>query len=755
MTGNSKGFFRAVLLLLCTFLSANAATITFQVKDFSGAAGTNVPCTFGQVLARGDFPLTGATAKISGGAAIPVQFNAKAKNPDGSVRHAIVTLQIPTLAAGGAQTIELNPAALAPADTASLNPSDLLATAYDVKVSLNVGGTAYSASAKTLLQAAVTAGTLKTWINGPLATEWLVMSPFKTAGGTAHPHLTARFNIRAYAGMQRVRTDVVIENNWTYVAAPAGFTYDAVITVGASTTAFTKTAIPHTHHARWNRAVWWGSDPKVQVLYDRDYLLSTGAFPFYDRRVTPAASVLAGMATTYADPMSNADLTSYMPTTGAHDDIGPFPRFSALYLLSMDNNAYLNVIRNGSAGGSFQIHYRDEKTDYPVTLESYPYMTELGNPGDTWNPVTGKSEAFPAVTNGLAVHTPDPSHQPSIAYLPYVITGDYFYLEELQFWANWNMLIANPNYRDFKKGILKWDQVRGQAWSLRTLGQAAYITPDNHPLKKYFVDRVGYNLHYYDSTYSLPTANKLGILEDGGAVGTPRPWMDDFVTWSVGYLTDLGFDSAKIFLSFKAKFPIGRMTAPYCWLHAPLYDGTFTCGTGICQDFGAYYNANFTDQVCSGTAMDSPGADGYTANLQPGLAQAANSGNPGATAAWAKFETRSPKADYSSSPQWAVVPSVIKVTSVEQGKVRAALSNVKLAASPNPFCGTTRISVLGQTGAASAQIAIYDMQGRLVTRGMTWEKTFTWNAATMPAGLYVVKLIAEGRTCSKSLVLLK
>ena len=35
----------------------------------------------------------------------------------------------------------------------------------------------------------------------------------------------------------------------------------------------------------------------------------------------------------------------------------------------------------------------------------------------------------------------------------------------------------------------------GQAWSLRTLGHAAYITPDAHPLKGYFVKQLDNNLN--------------------------------------------------------------------------------------------------------------------------------------------------------------------------------------------------------------------------------------------------------------------
>ena len=50
------------------------------------------------------------------------------------------------------------------------------------------------------------------------------------------------------------------------------------------------------------------------------------------------------------------------------------------------------------------------------------------------------------------------------------------------------------------------------------------------------------------------------------------PWQDDFLTWSFGYLSELGFAKATPILQWKAKFPVGRMTAPgFCWIQASSY----------------------------------------------------------------------------------------------------------------------------------------------------------------------------------------
>jgi hypothetical protein len=147
----------------------------------------------------------------------------------------------------------------------------------------------------------------------------------------------------------------------------------------------------------------------------------------------------------------------------------------------MDKRAKDVTLGTADLSGSWSSHYRDRKTDRPISVADYPYMTVLRPTYDTYNKVTKQYEAFPACASSTACSTPnnhDAAHQPNLAYLPYLVTGDYYYLEELQFWAMWNSFSSNPGYREYEKGLYKSDQMRGQAWSLRTAAEAAYITPD-------------------------------------------------------------------------------------------------------------------------------------------------------------------------------------------------------------------------------------------------------------------------------------
>jgi hypothetical protein len=674
-----------------------------------------VPLTFGQVFAKGQLAATQTLAgKLSDGSIVPLQLDVKATHADGTVRHGIISAVLPNLGPSQTQTITLT-RATAQAEPGA-GPTSLINAGFTAGVSINLGGQTYTASADALLKA----GKYTTWLAGPIANEWLVSVPLKNAAGVDHPHLTARFAIRSYGSFNKAKVDVTIENDWAYEPSPQNFTYDAQVVVGGQTV-YSKAALTHYHHARWHKSFWWGTAPQTHVRHNTAYLIASKAVPSYDTSVVVSETGLNSLnsrwTTGNTGPMDPGVVTPAMPMAGGRPDIGPLPQWAAMYLLSMDRRAKDITLGTGDLAGSWPIHYRDKKTDRPVSLNDYPYMTLLGNPGDAVNPATGKSETFPACGNCSTTpynYNPDSSHQPSMAYMPYMVTGDYYYLEELHFWANWNLIQANPYYREFQKGIVKWDQVRGQAWSLRILGEAAYITPDVHPMKGYLTEKVGANLDWYNTTYVNGNPNQLGVIDGTGQYAFPpiayttsagagtgiSPWMDDFFTWSVGYLVDLGFTKAQPLLAWKAKFPVGRMTGPaYCWIDGAAYAITIrpTSSSPLFTSFSEAYNATmrkpdgsaminstgarYLDQPCGSQAqadwrtqydkdnnvtrtpwkageMDGYAAfvEGYPSNMQPALAVAATSGIPNAAAAWDTFSKRSVKPNYGDEPQWAIVP---------------------------------------------------------------------------------------------------
>ncbi len=520
-----------------------------------------------------------------------------------------------------------------------------------------------------------------TWLSGPIANEWIVTAPLKTAQGVEHPHLTARFSVRSYTGLNKAKVDVTIENGWAYEPNPQNFTYDVQVLVGGATV-YSKAALTHYSHARWRKTFWWGAAPSTHIKHNTAYLIASKAVPNYDQSITVSSTGLSAIAISAAnaEPMHSGAANPEMPTTGGRLDLGLLPGWSAMYLLSMDKGAKETTLAMGDLAGSWGAHYRDKNTGRPVSLVNYPYMTILGSPGDTVNPATGKSEAFPACGGDCTSPlSPDTAHQPAFAYLPYVVTGDYYYLEELQFWAMWNMFRKNPYYRGFEKGLLHADEIRGAAWSLRTLAEVAYITPNSDPLKAQFETFLSNNLDYMNANF---TNNSLGLFIPGdGAIEYNNglgiaPWQDDFFTAAVGRTAELGFDKAKSLLLYKAKFPVSRMNGPgFCWISASSYTLNIRSSTSSAQygTIGEVYQASnptaLTSLACASQDMAtylqlkvgemvgySDGWGGFPSNMQPALAYSASSGIAGGADAWRVFMSRSVKPNYSDGPEFAIVP---------------------------------------------------------------------------------------------------
>jgi hypothetical protein len=664
--------------------SGTLAVITdVRLQNTSATAQTSVPVTFGQVFAIGHVRSTDVVVgRLEDGTLVALQMDVKARHADSSVRHAIFSGIIPAIGAGVTRTMSLAKNATV-TTVAAPSPTDLLAKGFTTSVSATIAGLKYSASADQLLKA----GAKTTWLSGSIAHEWHVSAPLTTAAGVAHPHLTARFAVRYYGAVKKARVDVTIENAWAYQASPQNFKYNAEIIVGGKTV-YVKNDLTHLHHARWRKLLWWGGDtPTVDAQLNTRYLIASRAVPNYDETVTIAPASLAGMADRSAgaqsEPMGSGLALAYMPTTGAHEDIGILPSWTTAYVMTMDKRARDAMLITGDSAGSFSMHYRDQNTDRPVSLSNYPYMTLYGRVGDTYNPIAKRSESFPDCGGDCSSpYTFDIAHQPSLAYVPYLVTGDYYYLEEMQFWAMVDVFASNPAYRENIKGLVTSEQLRGQAWALRTLAQAAYITPDADALKADLVTIMNNNLDWYNTAYSNNiSANKLGIPVQGYSIAyyndtSIAPWMDDFFTSAIGHAAELGFDKAKPLLAWKAKFPVGRMTAPgICWITGSPYSLTIRDSTAtpvydtFLQAYTHDYGAPFMALACGSQAMAtawgaqvgdmgniSDGYMGYPSNMQPALAYSVDSGIASSQTAWSRFMSRTVKPDYSLGAQFAIVP---------------------------------------------------------------------------------------------------
>lgn len=682
-------------------LGTEVTTVTLQ--NTAGTAVTAPPFTFGQPFHVGHLaPTDFLVGKVAGGADIPLQFNVKATHPDGSVRHATISGIGPNLAAGEMKTISMVRSATG-ASTAPLASPAFTAQGFSSWVNVYFGTTLFSAAVNERLSAGI--ATSSAWIGGEIATEYSVMMPFKDDTGAQHPDLTVQFNVRYYPAKNAAKIDVTLEHTKAY-SAISDLVYSGAIRVGGISRfnilkPGTVEPLVHFPTARWKKTLWFNNDNPVHVRHNIDYLIDSRAIPNYDRRVVISEEILAEYAAALPGPkfgpMGEARFQRAMGTTGGRPDLGLAPDSYAAAVLSMDPRAIAMMLASADAGGSWSIHRRDTsvgpRNGKPIDLQYWPYTTILGGASDAKNPATGVSEKFPGAVDSTTPFMPDSSHQPAFAYIPYLLTGDFYYLEELHFWNNYNSCKENPGYRLYELGLTTREQLRGQGWCMRTLAQSAYITPDTHHSKQFFRYLLDNNLDYYNRTYTdSPDSNKLGIIINGPSfnydviepnTGIP-PWMDDFFTQSIGLVAELGFPEALRLLRWKAKFQVGRMIAPgVCFVDACMYaiaardTETSPIYTTLAQCMQRTISAERYAMPCNSperlaqyileTGNDrtvlseitgyASSTEGYPSNFQPALAYAAESGGyPDGDLAWDLFDTRSVKPNYGRSPQFAIVP---------------------------------------------------------------------------------------------------
>jgi len=654
-------------------VTAAAAAPSYVLENQSDAIERDVPVTFGAVFAPGDIPAGSSVAVTDrSGNQIPAQVDVKARNRDGSLRHAVITIDVPRLPPGSDVTVTAAPG---PATQGAPVPLSALPGNFDAVVQLNEQGNRLSASARDLLAR----GKAESWLSGPLASEWWVAGPLRDTAGRADPLLSARFGIRCYGPGRPLRIEVDVENSWTWPPKPATRAYDAEILVGGKSV-FAKQGLVQQAHTRWREVFWWEKPVDVFVKQDFAYLKHTRAIPNYDPDVLPqdVGNMYRKFESANHGPMGAGVIYPAMPVTGGRPDIAPLPAWTVAYLMTMDRHPAELTMNAGDLAGSFPAHYRNEKTGRPATSEDFPKISTHYN-------YVGHGDANLAIPDygtwgkGLV---PEAAHEPSLAFVPYLVTGERYYLEELQFWSQWNAWDTAPEYHGFAKGLIGWDQIRGQGWSLRTLAQAAYITPDADPLKGVILRELHANAAWYDQTYTNnPNANIFHVaLRQSSETTSVAPWMDDFLTWAAQYAVELGFDEWRPFARWKAYFPVQRMINPgYCYVMATKYYLTVMDSPHHFLDSWAdlfvhnvpkpFREPGQRPQCASGDmaaafklhrdgemAGDSISPGGYPAQMQPALAAAVDAGVPGATEAWQKFRSRPMQPRGGVLPQWAIVP---------------------------------------------------------------------------------------------------
>lgn len=359
-----------------------------------------------------------------------------------------------------------------------------------------------------------------------------------------------------------------------------GLRYDVRISRGLARpeTVFERRSVAQPDLTRWRRVFSLGEEPpRVDVRHDAVALAAAGVIPIYDFTIrVPEKAIEEGWRRWQAsrrDLFENGLLTAYFGTTGGRPDLGPLPAWTVLYILSMDPRQKEIMLGNDELSGGIPIHARSAATGRVPSWEDRPRLWLADSRAGNWGTeglrlrpdAPRQSEPVPSI------FSPDCAHLPSLAYLPYVVTGDLYFLEESYFWASYVVFHDNPGYA---KGLIYDGQLRGRAWGLRTVATAAAIAPDAHPEKEHLSRRVTDTLESYAALLGSPEAPPLGMLtsERREKRTTYAPWQHDFMVMAADFAAICGFGEAEPLRRRLLDFSLGRFT------NAPDFDPA--CGAG-------------------------------------------------------------------------------------------------------------------------------------------------------------------------------
>ncbi|MCF6330170.1 MAG: hypothetical protein L3I99_01320 [Sulfurimonas sp.] len=223
------------------------SVVSIQIQEQTGNPHINEHISFGHVFKQGDVVAENSLFASSGGDTIALQVNKKSTHEDGSLRHAVLSLKLDSINANELVDIKLK-AGQSSLSGSNLQLADLISSGFSSSIDFVLGGVNYTAS----LSDGIVEGNVQNWLEGPLAAEWLVRASLKNAQGVVHPHLIVRFNVRTYAGFVKTKLDVIVENNWSYVANPQDFTYDVTVNVEGQSV-YNKVGLEHFSQARWKK----------------------------------------------------------------------------------------------------------------------------------------------------------------------------------------------------------------------------------------------------------------------------------------------------------------------------------------------------------------------------------------------------------------------------------------------------------------------------------------------------------------------
>ncbi len=483
------------------------------VFETSGSAQSARPVSISRIFAQGE--IANFAAAFIDSTQLLTQCDVKNRWPDNSLKHAIVSFVIPQLASNGSVLVSFGNQTNGN-NTGYLDQSDMTDAAYDFEAAIRLSGaTTNNISARDMLEA----GKWRYWLQGPIMTAVIIEDrstnrAYDVDIGDGSKALHPIFEAWFYPDNKTVDCGATIENCWASSLSNNSLrdlSYDLELTSGNSTptTKYTQTSVLHQGKTRWQKRFWVATAPAtIRIDHNLDYLISTKAIPSYDTSVHISEPLInqytnwpintcrigGDNATGIGSYRYNLSASVPQPWRGLDST------WDILYLYTFDDRLLPVMLDNADLAGGIPYFLREADT----LAGSGHYFDKAGTTGTFGLPVSiyarktvslgdlDKASSAPAdrIRHGPLSYANWTSNDlnraqmPDLAYLPYLLTGRYYYMEQLALEAAYAIGWTKEQWG---MGLLQDAEMRGAANAMRTVAYAAFIVPDG-VMRDYFED---------------------------------------------------------------------------------------------------------------------------------------------------------------------------------------------------------------------------------------------------------------------------
>jgi hypothetical protein len=510
---------------------------------------SNYPVQIGRVFAQSEIPNGQLPQAFVSGSGISTQVDVKSRWSDGSLKHAILSFIVTSIPSSSSVTVAF--AAGTTVGNTTLTQTQMLSSTYnfDATIVISKAGVAKTSSARTMLSNS----DYTFWTSGPIATTVLLGNHAQSTscGGNAASTYDVGFDgfcsfrplyqATFWPNINKVYIRYIGElaNSEQFEDVTVDLLTMSAGNIGPVSVYSRSSALTMHAGSRWTKTYWLGgTPPTIDINHNQAYLAYAKATPNYENwRVMLNADIAAEYTSWLA---SSKDLYNFgkwdhpIGGGGGHSHVGPMPAWNTRWLYYGDYRSQEEAIGQAELLSTLEWHVREGKSGkkldragsisgigYPISISSRPtlqlYDRTLGNTAD-------RVIAVGSVTNNGWDSGTDftywgsvVSHQPVVYTLPYLLTGDYFFLEESMFQASFNAALVGAATSDWRSrgptgvegGIIDKSQQRfqsrGQAWSLLNRVETAWILPDSNSFKGYLNQLIDDTLALWEGQRNLTT----------------------------------------------------------------------------------------------------------------------------------------------------------------------------------------------------------------------------------------------------------